>query len=106
MPYASVDSLQNLLAKDVFHYAKIAKKEVAAARDAFIASYRGGKRHHRFTKVQLSQGADAALQSYFADHADAIANWFSVIAPRGKGLAVLKDELTVLKNKKLPEIGA
>ncbi len=82
------------------------QEAVAAARDAFVASYRGGKRHNRFTKVQLSLGADAALQSYFADHADAIANWFNVIAPRGKGLAVLKDELTVLKNKKLPEIGA
>ncbi len=99
MPYASVDSLQNLLAKD-------AKKAFTAAREAFVASYRGGKRHNRFTKVQLSLGADAALQSYFADHADAIANWFNVIAPRGKGLAVLKDELTVLKNKKRPEIGA
>ncbi len=35
-----------------------------------------------------------------------IEGWFNVIAPAGKGLAVLKQELDTLKNKNWQEIHA
>lgn len=75
------------------------KKELAAAREAFLASYTGNKGHNRFTKVQIALAADAALQSYFTAKKNIIQNWFNIIAPAGKGLSVLHDELDTLKKK-------
>lgn len=74
-------------------------KELSAARKAFLASYTGQKGVNQFTKKQLSLEADAALQSYFSSRKKVIAGWFNIIAPSGKGLAVLKEELDTLKNK-------
>ncbi len=79
-------------------------KELAAARDAFLASYTGEKGVNQFTKKQLSLEADAALQSYFSSRKKVIAGWFNIIAPSGKGLEVLKEELDTLKNKNWQEI--
>ncbi len=79
-------------------------KELSAARKAFLASYTGQKGVNQFTKKQLSLEADAALQSYFSSRKKVIAGWFNIIAPSGKGLAVLKEELDTLKNKNWQEI--
>jgi hypothetical protein len=79
-------------------------KELSAARKAFIASYIGQKGVNQFTKKQLSLEADAALQSYFNSRKKVIAGWFNIIAPSGKGLDVLKEELDTLKNKSWQEI--
>jgi hypothetical protein len=79
-------------------------KELTAAKKAFLASYTGKKGINQFTKVQISLAADAALQSYFQSHMKVIESWFNIIAPAGKQLAVLKDELNTLKNKKWQEI--
>jgi hypothetical protein len=84
----------------LFHPAK----ELAAAKEAFLASYTGKKGGNRFTKVQIALGADAALQSYFRSHIKVIEGWFNIIAPAGKRLAVLKDELDTLKRKNWQEI--
>ena len=84
----------------LFHPAK----ELAAAKNAFLASYTGKKGVNQFTKVQISLAADAALQSYFKSRMKVIEGWFNIIAPAGKGLAVLKDELDTLKTKKWQEI--
>lgn len=80
--------------------------ELAAARKAFLASYTGKKGVNQFTKVQVALGADAALQSYFRSHVKAVEGWFNIIAPAGKNLSVLKDELNTLKGKKWQEIHA
>jgi hypothetical protein len=79
-------------------------KELSAARDAFLASYTGEKGVNQFTKKQLSLQADAALQSYFHSRKKVIAGWFNIIAPAGKGLDVLKEELDTLKSKNWQEI--
>lgn len=84
----------------LFHPAK----ELAAAKQAFLASYTGKKGVNQFTKVQISLAADAALQSYFKSRMKVIEEWFNIIAPTGKGLAVLKDELDTLKAKNWQEI--
>ena len=84
----------------LFHPAK----ELAAAKQVFLASYTGKKGVNQFTKVQISLAADAALQSYFKSRMKVIEGWFNIIAPSGKGLAVLKDELDTLKTKNWQEI--
>ena len=84
----------------LFHPAK----ELTAAKEAFLASYTGKKGVNQFTKVQISLAADAALQSYFKSHMKAIEGWFNIIAPAGKQLVVLKDELDTLKSKRWQEI--
>jgi len=84
----------------LFHPAK----ELAAARKAFLASYTGKKGVNQFTKVQISLAADAALQSYFKTRMKEIEGWFNIIAPAGKSLTVLKEELDTLKAKNWQEI--
>jgi len=84
----------------LFHPAK----ELAAAKEAFLASYTGEKGVNQFTKVQIALSADAALQSYFKSHRKVVEGWFNIIAPAGKRLAVLKDELDTLKTKNWQEI--
>lgn len=86
----------------LFHPAR----ELAAAKQVFLASYTGEKGVNQFTKVQISLAADAALQSYFKSRMKVIEEWFNIIAPAGKGLAVLKDELDTLKAKNWREIHA
>lgn len=78
--------------------------EQEAARDAFRASYTGEKGVNRFTKVQIALAADAALQSYFKSKGSVIEGWFNVIAPHGKRLSVLKQELITLSKKNWQEI--
>lgn len=80
--------------------------ELAAARKVFLSSYTGKKGVNQFTKVQVALAADAALQSYFRSHVKAIEGWFNIIAPAGKNLSVLKDELNTLKGKNWQEIHA
>jgi hypothetical protein len=80
--------------------------ELRAARKAFLSSYTGKKGVNQFTKVQVSLAADTALQTYFKSKASTIERWFNIIAPAGKSLAVLKDELGTLKGKNWQEIHA
>ncbi len=80
------------------------KREQRAAREAFRTSYTGKKGVNQFTKVKISLAADAALQSYFTSKRDLIEDWFNVIAPRGKRLSVLRQELTSLSKKNWQEI--
>jgi hypothetical protein len=80
------------------------KREQTAARAAFQASYTGEKGVNQFTKVQIALAADAALQSYFTSKRDMIEGWFNVIAPHGKRLSVLRQELNILSKKNWQEI--
>ncbi len=80
------------------------KKELAAAKDAFLRSYTGKKGVNEFTKVQIALAADTSLQSFFGSHKKVIEGWFNVIAPTGKRLAVLQEELRTLKIKNWQEV--
>jgi hypothetical protein len=79
-------------------------KELSAARKAFLASYTSEKGVNQFTKKQLSIPADAALQTYFSSRKKVIDGWFNIIAPSGKGLDILKEELDTLRKKNWQEI--
>lgn len=76
----------------------------AAVKKAFRASYTGEKGKNQFTKVQIALEADAALQAFFTSQMKVVEGWFNVIAPRGKKLSVLKDELSTLRGKNWAEI--
>lgn len=75
-----------------------------AARSAFVSSYTGERGVNQFTKVKIALAADTALQSYFTSRVQEIGGWFNIIAPVGKDLAVLKEELETLKAKNWREI--
>jgi hypothetical protein len=81
-------------------------KPLKPAREAFLASYRGQHGVNRFTKVQIALEADLALQGYFRNAANNIQQWFNVVAPAGKRIAVLKEELHELQSKNWEEIHA
>lgn len=80
------------------------QEQFAPARDAFLASYTGKKGINQFTKVKVALAADTAVQAYFSARREVVENWFNVIAPAKKGLAVLRDELRTLQNKEWEEI--
>lgn len=74
--------------------------ELKAARDAFLASYGTGKPGaNRFTKVQMDNAADAALQHYFVSHAHEVEGWYNVISPRSGSVKMLRTELETLGAK-------
>ena len=80
------------------------KPELQPARDAFLSSYTANKKKNQFTKVQMSAGADAALQAYFRQNQKGIESWFNVITPKTGGLALLRKQLDVLSKKDWPRI--
>lgn len=75
------------------------RKELAAARHAFLASYSGVKGKNRFTKVRIGKEADECLQEYFRIHNERLATWFNVIAPAGQKLNSLRRALEKLRRK-------
>jgi hypothetical protein len=74
-------------------------RELAPAREAFLASYSGNSGANRFTKVRVGVAADEALQSYFAAHAAEVESWFNVIAPSDAELNALQADLRKLARK-------
>jgi hypothetical protein len=75
------------------------KRELEAARRAFLASYSRRSGSNRFTKVRIDVAADEALRSYFTTHEAEVGSWFSVIAPRGAQLTRLQSDLRKLAAK-------
>lgn len=75
------------------------KPELAAARNAFLASYSGRSGNNRFTKVRIFADADEALRSYFSTNTNAIEGWFNVITPKGKSFKDAHSDLTRLAAK-------
>ena len=73
--------------------------ELQAAKNAFLASYKGDKSGNRFTKITMDVEADAVLKDYFKNHQAQIAAWFNVIAPSGRSLDLLREELEILRDK-------
>lgn len=69
------------------------------ARDAFLKSYKAGKRKNQFTKVQMHIAADHALQNYFRKNIIRIESWFNVISPQRFDTKILKSQISQLAQK-------
>ena len=69
------------------------------ARDAFLKSYKAGKRKNQFTKVQMHISADHALQGYFRKNITRIESWFNVISPQRFDIKILKSQMSQLAQK-------
>lgn len=67
--------------------------------EAFLNSYKEGKKANTFTKTKINLFAHQALCNYFAKHIKNIEQWFNVISPEDKSLLVLKETLSNLANK-------
>jgi hypothetical protein len=78
--------------------------EYACIKASFTASYNEEKVKNQFTKVQMNLEADAALQTFFEKNRTTIENWFNVIAPTGKTLDDLKQQLFELQSKNWQKI--
>lgn len=68
-------------------------------KNAFMHSYKEGKKANIFTKTKMDFAAHIALCSYFSANRGRIEDWFNVIAPASRTVADLKDTLYKLKNK-------
>jgi len=78
--------------------------EYIKVQEAFKSSYIANKKRNVFTKVKMDFEADAVLLKYFSDKLNEIESWFNVIAPEGKTITELKDELVELRSKNWKEI--
>lgn len=72
--------------------------------EAFKSSYTVDKKRNIFTKVKMDFEADAVLLKYFSDNLSEIESWFNIIAPQGKNIFELKNELIELRSKNWKEI--
>ena len=79
-------------------------KDYIKVQEAFKNSYTADKKRNVFTKVKMDFEADMILRKYFADKIDEIEKWFNVIAPYGKSINELKNELIELRSKNWKKI--
>lgn len=75
------------------------KKKYEVVREAFVASYKEGKKANVFTKTKIDKVAHDAICRYFSENIRKIEEWFNVIAPKGHDISCLKDALNTLKDK-------
>jgi len=68
-------------------------------RNAFLASYKEGKKSNVFTKVKMEYNAHIALCRYFHKNIRRIEGWFNVITPENSDICHLKEALNTLQNK-------
>ncbi len=73
--------------------------EYRPIQNAFLSSYKNGKKFNCFTKVKMNYEAHNALSLYFAQNISTIENWFNIITPNNKTISDLKQDLYILKNK-------
>ena len=79
-------------------------EENKVIQDAFLNSYKKGKKTNSFTKTKMNYSAHQALCNYFSIHINDIEHWFNVISPENKSLQALKETLSNLANKKWEEL--
>jgi len=79
-------------------------QEYIKVQEAFKSSYTADKKRNVFTKVKMDFDADAVLLKYFSDKLNEIEGWFNIIAPEGKNITELKNELIELRSKNWSEI--
>lgn len=75
------------------------EKEYIEIKNAFSRSYSPDKPRNEFTKVQMNLDADKALLNYFSKNLSEIEGWFNIVAPAGKNIEALKNELKELSKK-------
>jgi hypothetical protein len=78
--------------------------EYQSVKNAFANSYNAGKVKNQFTKVQMKMEADVVLNNYFRSNLNKIESWFNIISPKNKELAVLRNELEILRKKNWTDI--
>ena len=88
--------IDELLLNPIHKYIKV--------QEAFKNSYTANKKRNVFTKVRMNFDADAILLKYFHDKQREIEGWFNIIAPEGKNITDLKDQLIELSSKNWKEI--
>lgn len=74
-------------------------KEYIKIQEAFKSSYTADKKRNVFTKVRMDFEADRLIIKYFSEKLESIEKWFNVIAPKGKTIKQLKEELEELRSK-------
>lgn len=76
------------------------KPEYQVVRNAFINSYKEGKKSNVFTKTKINMAAHDALCRFFSENIAKIEGWFNVISPKNHSISNLKESLIGLTNKK------
>lgn len=74
--------------------------EYLPIQNAFIGSYREGKKTNTFTKSKISIDAHIALTKFFKENISLVENWFNVISPDGMTIEEIKQQLYKLLYKK------
>ncbi|MCR5658346.1 MAG: hypothetical protein K6G25_03365 [Bacteroidales bacterium] len=78
--------------------------EYKPIQDAFMSSYKEGKKSNTFTKARINYAAHQALCNYFSNHIIEIERWFNIISPENNSLQMLKDTLSNLSSKKWEDL--
>lgn len=73
-------------------------------KEAFISSYKEGKKTNVFTKTKIEKDAHDALCEYFSKNIEKIEGWFNVITPEHCSLSNLKTALLNMAHKKWEEV--
>ena len=73
-------------------------------KEAFISSYKEGKKTNVFTKTKIEKDAHDALCGYFSKNIEKIEGWFNVITPEHCSLHNLKTALLNMAHKKWEEV--
>ena len=68
-------------------------------RNAFLNSYKEGKKSNVFTKIKMEYTAHLALCRYFHANIRRIETWFNVITPETSSIQELKKALNTLQDK-------
>ncbi|MDE6337589.1 MAG: hypothetical protein K2L34_13580 [Muribaculaceae bacterium] len=68
-------------------------------KNAFISSYRDGKKTNSFTKSKILLEAHGALTEFFHNNLSLVESWFNIISPNGMTIEEIKHQLHYLINK-------
>lgn len=80
------------------------KPKHQVVKEAFISSYKEGKKTNVFTKTKIEKDAHEALCGYFSKNTEKIEGWFNVITPEHCSLSSLKAALLNMAHKKWEDV--
>lgn len=89
----------NGLATFITELLLLPKEGYQPIREAFLCSYKEGKKSNVFTKVKMEYTAHLALCRYFHANIRRIEQWFNVITPEDSDIHCLKEALNTLQDK-------
>lgn len=76
------------------------RKAYQPVRDAFLSSYKEGKKSNVFTKVKMDYTAHLALCRYFHENIQRVEGWFNIITPDDSSdIRQLRETLNTLQDK-------